>query len=191
MSGVLAHLPPHHKGDTPNICTVPPLAHRQAASVVFWAPATTTRGDQKLHCNQGHHTAPTQKGPARQTALPSGPADGRTSHQASSYQAALHADILYSIEKQRLNQVALVLPENAFRGVIGNTRSRFSKSLSDTTVHQPTAKMRIPSQVYVPGGLCGERVCVLRKHHGTPPGPERRGGRTVARQADICLIAHG
>lgn len=47
-----------------------------------------------------------------------------------------------------------------------------SQSLTDPTVHQHAAKVTIPSQVYVPEGLCGEWVCVLRKHHGAPPRPE-------------------
>ncbi|POI35713.1 hypothetical protein CIB84_000535 [Bambusicola thoracicus] len=51
--------------------------------------------------------------------------------------------------------------------------------------------MAIPSQVYMPEGLCGEWVCVLWKHHGAPPRPEHRSRRTVARKANVCPSTHG
>lgn len=91
----------------------PLLACRQAGSVAFRAP-TTTFGDQRLHCNQGYCTDPIQRGPARHTPLPPGPAD-RISHQSGSHQAALNTDILHSMQKQRLNKNLSVCPENAFR----------------------------------------------------------------------------
>lgn len=140
--------------------------HRRAGSVDFWAPATTTFWDQRLHTAfiQRHHCLLAQV---------------KRVHHIRLSHTLTHFTACRSKELRTMHWCFLELPSEKPQVTPGASLLR------------ATAKIPIPSQVHVWGGLRGEWVCMLWEHHGAPPRAECRSGRTVAGQADIQPPAHG